>query len=96
MSTPTTKTRRYNRIIALIDMDCEQVKSYKYKILKWEIIQKNYSEIGFYCQVEEVLNPELKGKPIIVQPLQYDDFGGGGYIFPCNTKFHSNFEHCLL
>lgn len=35
---------------------------------------------GFYCQVEEVLNPNLKGKPIIVQPLQYDDFGGGGII----------------
>ncbi|XP_031625277.1 DNA polymerase eta-like [Contarinia nasturtii] len=47
---------KYDRIIALIDMDC------------------------FYCQVEEQLNPELKGKPIIVQPLQYDDYGGGGII----------------
>lgn len=35
---------------------------------------------GFYCQVEEQLNPALKGKPIIVQPLQYDDYGGGGII----------------
>lgn len=34
--------------------------------------------LGFYCQVEEQLNPALKGKPIIVQPLQYDDYGGGG------------------
>ncbi|XP_055304153.1 DNA polymerase eta-like [Sitodiplosis mosellana] len=47
---------KYDRIIALIDMDC------------------------FYCQVEERLNPSLKGKPIIVQPLQYDDYGGGGII----------------
>lgn len=36
--------------------------------------------IGFYCQVEEQLNPSLKGKPIIVQPLQFDDHSGGGII----------------
>lgn len=32
----------------------------------------------FYCQVEENLNPELKGKPIAV--VQYNAWRGGGYI----------------
>lgn len=33
---------------------------------------------GFYCQVEEQLNPELKGKPIAV--VQYNAWRGGGII----------------
>lgn len=32
--------------------------------------------LGFYCQVEERLNPELKGKPIAV--VQYNAWRGGG------------------
>lgn len=32
----------------------------------------------FYCQVEEKLNPELKGKPIAV--VQYNPWQGGGYV----------------
>lgn len=32
----------------------------------------------FYCQVEEKLNPELKGKPIAV--VQYNEWKGGGII----------------
>ncbi|XP_077293163.1 DNA polymerase eta [Arctopsyche grandis] len=32
----------------------------------------------FYCQVEEKLNPELKGKPIAV--VQYNQWQGGGII----------------
>lgn len=31
----------------------------------------------FYCQVEEKLNPELKGKPVAV--VQYNKWKGGGY-----------------
>lgn len=31
---------------------------------------------GFYCQVEEKLNPELTGKPIAV--VQYNAWRGGG------------------
>lgn len=34
--------------------------------------------LGFYCQVEEQLNPELKGKPIAV--VQYNAWRGGGII----------------
>lgn len=30
----------------------------------------------FYCQVEEKLNPELKGRPIAV--VQYNTWQGGG------------------
>lgn len=30
----------------------------------------------FYCQVEEQLNPELRGKPIAV--VQYNAWQGGG------------------
>lgn len=30
----------------------------------------------FYCQVEEKLNPELKGKPMAV--VQYNSWMGGG------------------
>ena len=30
----------------------------------------------FYCQVEEYLNPELRGRPIAV--VQYNPFQGGG------------------
>lgn len=32
--------------------------------------------IGFYCQVEEQLNPALRGKPIAV--VQYNAWRGGG------------------
>lgn len=34
---------------------------------------------GFYCQVEEQLNPELKGKPLAV--VQYNAWRGEGYDF---------------
>lgn len=34
--------------------------------------------LGFYCQVEEQLNPDLKGKPIAV--VQYNAWRGGGII----------------
>lgn len=30
----------------------------------------------FYCQVEEKINPELKGKPVAV--VQYNKWKGGG------------------
>jgi DNA polymerase eta len=32
----------------------------------------------FYCQVEEKLNPKLKGKPVAV--VQYNTWRGGGII----------------
>lgn len=32
----------------------------------------------FYCQVEEKLDPELKGKPIAV--VQYNPWKGGGLV----------------
>lgn len=32
----------------------------------------------FYCQVEEKLNPSLKGKPIAV--VQYNAWRGGGCV----------------
>lgn len=35
-----------------------------------------YSSLGFYCQVEEQLDPTLKGKPIAV--VQYNAWRGGG------------------
>lgn len=55
MSKPQTSiNNKYDRLIALIDMDC------------------------FYCQVEEQLNPDLKGKPIAV--VQYNAWRGGGII----------------
>ncbi|XP_017770265.1 PREDICTED: DNA polymerase eta [Nicrophorus vespilloides] len=41
----------------------------------------------FYCQVEEVLNPELKGKPIAV--VQHNSWKGGGIIavnYPARYK----------
>lgn len=31
----------------------------------------------FYCQVEELLNPQLAGKPMAV--VQYNQWQGGGY-----------------
>ncbi|XP_031625500.1 DNA polymerase eta [Contarinia nasturtii] len=64
MSKPQTSiNNKYDRLIALIDMDC------------------------FYCQVEEQLNPELKGKPIAV--VQYNAWRGGGIIavnYPARAK----------
>lgn len=38
----------------------------------------------FYCQVEEKLNPALKGKPIAV--VQYNPWQGGGYVSLNYTK----------
>lgn len=42
----------------------------------------------FYCQVEECLNPYLKGKPIAV--VQYNAWKGGGYV----EIFRSTFALC--
>ena len=38
----------------------------------------------FYCQVEDRLNPDLKGKPSAV--VQYNDWKGGGIIGKNNNN----------
>lgn len=77
MSKPQSINNKYDRLIALIDMDC------KFKILNFILVLlSDLSEIqlflGFYCQVEEQLEPKLKGKSIAV--VQYNAWKGGGII----------------
>lgn len=64
---------KYDRIVALIDMDCKFFTSTQRRLFHL-IVKFKFS--GFYCQVEEKLDPSLAGKPIAV--VQYNAWRGGG------------------
>lgn len=51
----------------------KEIESFDLKML---LLLEIFLSLGFYCQVEELLNPALKGKPIAV--VQYNAWRGGG------------------
>ena len=64
-------SNKYDRVVALIDMDCKCSSQFDCTRFSEEDFLS-----GFYCQVEERLDPALKGKPIAV--VQYNAWRGGG------------------
>ena len=65
-----------NSVVYLVFLVTIQVRLDKFKMTDRVVALIDMD--CFYCQVEDRLNPDLKGKPSAV--VQYNDWKGGGII----------------